>query len=157
MEKAISGVEKFAGVERRFQFKGHHDGVDFYDDYAHHPTEIQSVLEAAREKFPQRRLCVLFQPHRYSRTQSCWDEFLSCFQNADKVYIMDIYKAGEKPIEGIHSSVLCENIETQAVTYVGGMAPKDIVELIQGELGKEDVMFTLGAGDVWKIGEKLYQ
>ena len=96
-EKCVQSLQKFKGLDRRFQKKGSAKGIEFYDDYAHHPTEIKAVLSAFREKWgPKKRLIVLFQPHRFSRTQACWQEFLTCFKEANLVFLMDIYLAGEK-------------------------------------------------------------
>ncbi len=90
-----SGIAQYQGVDRRFQFKGEHKQISVYDDYGHHPTEILAVLGAFKEKYPDRRLVVYFQPHRYSRTQNCWKEFLDCFSLADVLFMTDIYPAGE--------------------------------------------------------------
>lgn len=154
-EVSAAALEKFQGADRRFQWKGAHKGVDVYDDYGHHPTEIRCVLQAFREKFENRRLVVCFQPHRYSRTESCWGEFLSCFKNADLLYILDIYEAGERPLDGVHSMRLTQEIHHENKIYL----PKDkpIVETIRDELKPGDVFVTLGAGDGWKIGAQIVE
>lgn len=151
-QTAAKGIAGFNGVDRRFQWKGQKDGVDFYDDYGHHPTEIECVLRAFREKHPDRRLKVIFQPHRYSRTQSCWSQFLTCFSNCDEVFILDIYPAGEAPLQGIDSAKLVEQIDHACCRYLNR---QDVISTVGANLKSGDVLITLGAGDVWKLGEEL--
>ncbi|MES3038130.1 MAG: UDP-N-acetylmuramate--L-alanine ligase [Bdellovibrionota bacterium] len=150
---ACKGVETFEGVDRRFQFKGEAKGISIYDDYGHHPTEVRVTLEAFREKFPDRRIVVLFQPHRYSRTETCWHEFTQCFTLADKVILTDIYAAGENSIPGITGKRLVEDIKHKDKTYVPRQGA--IHEQIFADLKKGDVFLTLGAGDGWKIGMEI--
>ncbi|HVK60198.1 MAG TPA: UDP-N-acetylmuramate--L-alanine ligase, partial [Bdellovibrionales bacterium] len=97
------GLAGFRGVDRRFQHKGVRNGVDVFDDYGHHPTEVQAVLNAFKEKYPGRRLVTVFQPHRYSRTHLVWDQFVNCFADAGDLYLCDIYAAGEDPIANVSS------------------------------------------------------
>ncbi len=144
------GLRSFGGVDRRFQFKGRADGVDVYDDYGHHPTEIRAALAAFREKFPDRRIVAVFQPHRYSRTLLCWDQFLGCFAGADRVLICDIYAAGEMPINNISAERLAAEIDHPSAAHLAGGA--DRAARVRGELAPGDVLVTLGAGDVWKLG-----
>ncbi len=152
------GLLRFQGVDRRFHFKGtltQPKDVLIYDDYGHHPTEVKATLQGFREKFPQRRLVVLFQPHRYSRTQSCWHEFTTCFSQCDELYITDIYGAGEKPIEGINSENLVKEVKHPRVKYL----PKSSLQKdsLLKDLNSGDVFLTLGAGDVWKAGMALLE
>ncbi|MCB0341400.1 MAG: UDP-N-acetylmuramate--L-alanine ligase [Bdellovibrionales bacterium] len=154
-EQAKLGVETFKGVDRRFQHKGCVAGVDYYDDYGHHPTEIRAVLTAAREKYPDRRIVVLFQPHRFSRTAACWTEFTECFDSADKLFLLDIYPAGENPIENITAEKLCAEVKDCACEHVGTLEAAG--EQLVSELRAGDVFLTLGAGNVWKVGERLCQ
>ena len=154
-ETCTAGLMQFQGVDRRFQLKGEVKGVPVYDDYGHHPTEVLAVLQAFREKFPKGHLHVIFQPHRYSRTRDCWAQFLTCFAQADSLYLYDIYAAGESPIDNLSSERLAGEIKKPKTQYV-----KDRTKFI-AELGSklnsknQDVVITLGAGDVWKDGMKL--
>ncbi|MEK7355901.1 MAG: UDP-N-acetylmuramate--L-alanine ligase, partial [Bdellovibrionota bacterium] len=109
-EVCAQALEGFRGVDRRFQHKGVVDGIDVYDDYGHHPTEVLAVLSAFKEKFPERRLVTAFQPHRYSRTHLCWDQFVHCFKDAGDLFLCDIYAAGEDPIANVSSERLAREI-----------------------------------------------
>lgn len=153
-EVCAKGISGFQGVDRRFQKMGECKSISFYDDYGHHPTEVRAVLSAFKEKFPERRIVVLFQPHRYSRTQLCWEQFLLCFRDADALFLADIYAAGEAPIEGITSHLLAQQIETTNVRCLD-ITSADSQREVLGFLKPGDVFVTLGAGDVWKFGEKV--
>lgn len=144
------GLNKFEGVDRRFQFKGEAAGIKVYDDYGHHPTEVRATLQAFREKFPTNRLVVYFQPHRYSRTQHCWQDFKSCFSQSDVLFLGDIYPAGEPPIAGINSENLLHEMK-QANSF---HSPKSEQQsrIISQDLKEGDIFITLGAGDGWKLG-----
>jgi len=146
-----NSFQNFKGVDRRFHKKGEKKGIEFYDDYAHHPTEIREVLSGFREKFGKdKRLIVLFQPHRFSRTKKCWSGFLSCFKKADKVFLTDIYSAGENPIKGVSSKILAEKIKNPSCLY----CPSDkVYTSIFNILKAGDVFITMGAGSVYKYGE----
>ncbi len=153
VEKCQRGLAAFQGVDRRFQFKGEKSGVKIYDDYGHHPTEVAAVLAAFKEKFPQNRIVVFFQPHRYSRTQSCWREFLTCFQQSDALFMTDIYPAGEQPIAGVEAKRLMDEISHQHKFFLprgDGQVSQILKELKNG-----DVFVTLGAGDGWKLGLEI--
>ena len=121
-----------------------------YDDYGHHPTEVMATLQAFKEKFEDRRLVVYFQPHRYSRTQNCWQDFKRSFAQSDVLFLGDIYPAGEQPIPGVTSQKLSEEVKHDHVHY----APQgpELVHQIIKELKPNDVFVTLGAGDGWKLG-----
>src|SRR6185437_14818580 len=125
-EKISAGLRAFEGVGRRMEVKGETGGVTVVDDYGHHPTEIQATLSALRERYPRRRLVVLFQPHRYSRTQSLWPEFARSFGQADRVYVLDIYPAGEKPVDGVSSRLI---VDALAKTHPDAQALPAPVEL----------------------------
>jgi UDP-N-acetylmuramate--alanine ligase len=146
---------KFQGVDRRFHFKGEAGGVTVYDDYGHHPTEVRATLQGFKEKFPGRRLVVYFQPHRYSRTESCWKDFTESFADADVVLITDIYPAGELPIDGITSERLCHELKHKSKIYI----PKSdhLVNSVYQQLKSGDVFLTLGAGDGWKLGLEVFE
>lgn len=153
------GLEAFAGVDRRFQHKGSVDGVEIYDDYGHHPTEVQAVLLAFREKFPDRRIVTVFQPHRYSRTLFCWNQFVTCFQNADHLLVCDVYAAGEEPIANISSERMVKEIADSGtcreVVHLPNSAER--VAHLRSVLRRGDVLVTLGAGDVWKLGMQVLE
>lgn len=144
------GLQRFDGVDRRFHFKGEKKGIRVYDDYGHHPTEVRAVLQAFREKYPENRLVVFFQPHRYSRTQHCWHDFTTCFNQADTLLMTDIYPAGEAPIPGIHSEKLVEEMKHKNAEYF--IRDPQSSTKIRERLQSGDVFITLGAGDGWKLG-----
>lgn len=154
-QTSAAAIAKFGGVDRRFQHKAGIKGVDFYDDYGHHPTEIRAVLKGFKERFPGRRLVTLFQPHRYSRTQICWNEFISCFQNTDELYLLDIYAAGEAPIDGVTSAKLAQEIDHPKCHHL--VRTEENLKNLLKTLKSGDLFLTLGAGDVSKLGEKLTQ
>jgi UDP-N-acetylmuramate--alanine ligase len=149
-ETCADGLNKFEGVDRRFHYKGEEAGIKVYDDYGHHPTEVRATLQALREKFEKNRLVVYFQPHRYSRTEHCWQDFKTCFSQADFLMLGEIYPAGETPIPGINSERLLSEMNHEKAIYL----PKNETQLntILKELKSGDVFLTLGAGDGWKIG-----
>ncbi|MBM4128631.1 MAG: UDP-N-acetylmuramate--L-alanine ligase [Nitrospira sp.] len=153
-------LKKFGGVQRRLEFKGEAEGIRVFDDYGHHPTEIQATLKAAQEGLmnlrEKGRLFVLFQPHRYTRTKDLMDEFSHSFNDADTLLLLDIYPAGEQSIEGIDSGVLFEKITKAGFRDVLYMKEKeDAIVYILSQIKKGDVLLTLGAGNVWKIGEEV--
>jgi UDP-N-acetylmuramate--alanine ligase len=155
-----SGIESFAGVDRRFQFKGQLGGIDVYDDYAHHPTEVEAVLLAFREKFPGRRLVTIFQPHRFSRTKICWDQLRKSFRETDRLSVCDIYPAGEDAMAGITSDRLVKEMNVQArlgaeVVYLPNSI--DRLATIMRQLKSGDILITLGAGDVYKLGMQFLE
>ena len=150
------GLAGFEGVGRRMEMKGETGGITVIDDYGHHPTEIRATLAALRERYPQRRLVVVFQPHRFTRTQSLFKEFSESFKDADRVRLMDIYPAGEKPIKGVTSELILKPLKKN---HKDAEAPPASVtpEQFREQLTSGDVVLTLGAGDVWKWGEHLLQ
>ena len=156
VEDVIRGIESFKGVDRRFQFKGKGKGIQIYDDYGHHPTEVQAVLKGFKDSFPQAKVRVLFQPHRYSRTQLCWDDFLTSFSNADSLFVTEIYPAGENPIEGISGPALTEAIDHPQKMYID-LNHKESVQAFKDSLTEGDILLTLGAGDIYKFGEQLLE
>ena len=144
----------FPGVSRRFETRGEAAGVRVVDDYGHHPTEISATLAAARGLGG--RVLVLFQPHRYSRTQALRREFGSCFVEADRVWVLDIYAAGEAPIPGISARTVVESAREQGATHVGEAGPAAAaVAAAVAEARPGDTVLTLGAGDVWKLGDEV--
>ncbi len=149
------GLEKFEGVDRRFHYKGEAAGIHVYDDYGHHPTEVRAALQAFKEKFENNRVVVYFQPHRYSRTESCWKDYTSCFTQADFLFLADIYSAGEKPILEITSENLIKEIAIKNKLYLA--KDSDLSKTILNELKAGDVFLTLGAGDGWKLGMEILE
>jgi UDP-N-acetylmuramate--alanine ligase len=149
------GIGKFAGVGRRFDVKGAVNNITVVDDYGHHPAEIRATLEAARVcKF--NRLLVLFQPHRYTRTQHLWAEFLRTFNHADILVLLDIYSAGETPIPGITSEELAKGIRDAGhknVFYYRSM--QAAVEFLLREARPGDAILTIGAGNVSRASNEL--
>ncbi|HEY0049255.1 MAG TPA: UDP-N-acetylmuramate--L-alanine ligase [Pyrinomonadaceae bacterium] len=155
----IAGAFKtFKNANRRFQFKGEAKGVTVVDDYGHHPTEILATLAAARNGSGGRRTVVIFQPHRYTRTQDLMDDFARSFNNADVVFLTDIYAASEMPIEGITSEVLTAKIKQYGhknVQYIGDI--KGAAEKVNEQLREGDLVITLGAGSVTKLSEQILE
>ncbi len=148
------GLYEFSGVGRRLEVVGEVKGVRVYDDYGHHPTEIRATLNALKEL--GRRLIVVFQPHRYTRTELLWDEFGQCFPNADQLFITGIYPAGEKPIEGVSSELIGESVkkhENRDVEIIQSL--EDIPEKVGSRLREGDIVVTLGAGDIYKSGKMI--
>jgi UDP-N-acetylmuramate--alanine ligase len=126
------------------------------DDYGHHPTEIRATLETLRTRAGTRRTVVLFQPHRYTRTQFLWDEFCRCFHQADVLLLTDVYPASEEPIEGVSAESLSRALAERGhrhVLYAGNL--KQAGERLAEEVQEGDVVLTLGAGSVWTAGEEL--
>ncbi len=157
LEVIRKAIREFSGVQRRFQIKGEANGVTVVDDYGHHPTEIKATLAAAASGM-DRRVVVVFQPHRYTRTQHLFKDFFTSFNQADKVVLLDIYAAGEKPIPGVSGQALYEGIKKHGHKDVLFMPDRGaVVEYLVGAVKKGDLLLTLGAGDVWKIGEQLLE
>ncbi len=152
-ETCAKGLAHFGGVDRRFHFKGEARGVKIFDDYGHHPTEVKAVLQAFKEKYPDNKLTVLFQPHRFSRTQHCWNDFVNCFGLADELLLLDIYPAGEMPIPGITSQKLAEEVKHSSCRHFVRSAESAKQLMAQAEVGQ--IFLTLGAGDGWKFGMEL--
>jgi UDP-N-acetylmuramate--alanine ligase len=151
-----AALEEVEGVQRRLEIKGEIDGITIVDDYGHHPTEIKTTLQAAKEAWPDRRMVVVFQPHRYSRTRALFGDFTRAFYQSDVLLVLPIYSAGEKAIEGVDSSAMCEGIRRHGHREV--ICKEDLAAAAAGLkqiLLPGDVLLTLGAGDVWKVGEKI--
>ena len=154
-EVVRQALGSFSGVQRRFQIKGEWDGVMVVDDYGHHPTEIKATLSAAKNGWG-RRTVVVFQPHRYSRTRDLFKEFLTAFNQADVLFLTGIYPAGEDPIPGVDVQGLYEGIKGHGHKDVTLALDKSaILDRLLPRLKPGDMVFTLGAGDVWKTGEAL--
>lgn len=154
-EDIVSALSTFKGTQRRFQLKAEHNGIKIIDDYGHHPTEIRATLQAAKNVASQ-RLIVVFEPHRYSRTQFLMDEFVDSFQLADCVVLTDIYAASENPIEGVSSEALYKRIKLKFPSVnVVYLAKEKIVAYVLDMLKPGDVVLTVGAGDIGKLSDEL--
>ncbi len=148
-------LRDFSGIQRRFQIKGEKNGVLVVDDYGHHPVEIMATLKAARTGWTK-RIVAVFQPHRYTRTQALFKDFLTAFYDADVLVLTDIYPAGEDRIEGVESRALFEGLREYGhkdVTYLPDK--KEIVEHLLRIISPGDLVITLGAGDIWQVSEEL--
>jgi UDP-N-acetylmuramate--alanine ligase len=153
IQRALAG---FAGVQRRFQVRGTAGGVTVVDDYGHHPAEIRATLAAAKAGF-DRRLVTVFQPHRYTRTSHLRQEFLTAFNQADVLVVMDIYPAGESPIPGVSAADLADGIRAHGhrhVTYLGSDRAR-VVDHVCEISRPGDIVLTLGAGDVSQLGPDI--
>ncbi|RMH59420.1 MAG: UDP-N-acetylmuramate--L-alanine ligase [Candidatus Hydrogenedentota bacterium] len=156
----VAGLERFRGVDRRMQLKGKGPGESpwrVYDDYAHHPTEITATLAAARALARGGRLLVVFQPHRYSRTALLYEKLAAALTAADRLWLLPVYPAGEEPREGVSSGLIAEALRLKgysSFTEIEGDARAAAGEIAR-ILEPRDLLLTLGAGDVWKIGEEI--
>lgn len=150
-EKLAEGLTGFRGVKRRLDRIGETGGIEFIDDYGHHPTEIKATLSAVKKLFPERRLIVIFQPHRYTRTRDLFREFGASFAEADKVFVAPIYSAGEKEIKGVSPQLIIREIKKHGrpVGAFPGVLP------LLRDIRRGDVVLTLGAGDIWKTGMEI--
>jgi len=144
-------IDSFEGVGRRLEIKGEKDGITVMDDYGHHPTEIKATLSAIKHFWPKRKLTVLFQPHRYTRTANLYNEFGASFGDADCVKLLDIYSAGEKPIDGITSELILGSLKKNKCAAEKFADSASLAKTLESG----DIVLTLGAGDVWKRGEEL--
>lgn len=157
-EKIAEAFLTFKNANRRFQFKGEVAGVAVIDDYGHHPTEILATLSAAKNSAGGRRTVVVFQPHRFSRTEELMDEFALAFNNADILFILDIYAASETPIEGITSETLTDNIKKfghKNTTYIGDI--DTAADVVIPHLQPGDLLITLGAGTVTRLADEFVE
>ncbi|MCG2830275.1 MAG: UDP-N-acetylmuramate--L-alanine ligase [Desulfobacteraceae bacterium] len=151
-------LETLEGVQRRLEVKGEVRGITIIDDYGHHPTEIKTTLRAVRESWPDRRIIAVFQTHRYTRTKALFDEFTRSFYQSDRLVVLPIYPAGEDKIEGIDSNGLCEGIRTHG--HKEAVFKEDFKEAVlhlKEILEPGDILLTLGAGNVWKVGEEILE
>ncbi len=144
----------FSGIQRRFEYKGAFKGAKVYDDYGHHPTEIKATLKAVKNG-GFNRLLVVFQPHRYTRTMDLFQEFVKSFDSVDRLYIMDIYPAGERPIEGVTAEALANGIRKRGGNVSYCPDRRELIGILSKEVREGDIVLTLGAGDVWKVADEL--
>ena len=144
-------LAKFGGVGRRLEVKGEKNGITVIDDYGHHPTEVVATLSALKHNYPDKRLVTIFQPHRYTRTQNLYKEFGKALKKADVVYVMDIYPASEKPIKGVTSDLIINAAKENKCNVFKFTDIKTVAETLK----ENDILLTLGAGNVWQKGEEL--
>lgn len=157
-EKIQAAFKTLSGVRRRMEIKGEKKGVLVVDDYGHHPTEIKTTLTAASETWPKRRKVVVFQPHRYTRTKALFDDFTRAFYESDLLLVLPIYAAGEKEIKDVTAGALAEGIKAHGhknVIHVSGA--DQAVDQLTKIVKPQDLVITLGAGDVWRLGQKLLE
>ena len=155
-EHIIEGLGRFGGVGRRFERKGEKDGVLVIDDYGHHPAEIAATLTTVRQVYPDRRLVVAFQPHRFSRTQALFGDFCQVFEPADMLLLTEIYPASEKPIPGVNGQSLAQGIRQISKTDVTYFQDVDaIVKVLPAIVRPGDVLLTLGAGNITTVGPRF--
>ena len=155
IEKVVKHFATFTGMGRRFQLIGEVNDAVIYDDYAHHPTEIKATLSALTE-FPDKNVIAVFQPHRYTRLKSLWNDFINAFENVPRVIVTDIYSASEDPLEGISSENFIKDLKKhcQNSEYISG-SMQEIAEKIYPQLKKNDILVGLGAGTITELGKEL--
>jgi UDP-N-acetylmuramate--alanine ligase len=154
------GLAKFAGVGRRFTQLGE---VAFpggeallVDDYGHHPTEVKATLESARQAWPERRVVMVYQPHRYTRTRDLYEDFVAVLSSCDVLVLLDVYPAGEEPIPGADSRSLTRSIRQRGqVEPIFAEQIEDVPELLSSIVGEGDVVITQGAGNVARLAQDL--
>jgi UDP-N-acetylmuramate--alanine ligase len=158
-KKIVAGLQGFKGIERRMEPLYHGKGGWVIDDYGHHPEEIKATLSALRMAFPQQRIITLFQPHRYTRTRDLFEEFKQAFGNTDLLLLTEVYAAGEDPIEGVDGKKLADALLAQRSSQSVYFNPdkEGLAQEVTRLLKPNDVVVTLGAGDIVKVGKKLAQ
>lgn len=158
LDDVRGALERLPGVQRRMEVRGEFRGAILVDDYGHHPTEIKMTLQALRACWPERRLVVVFQPHRYTRTRALFDDFARAFYQSDRLIVLPIYGAGEAPLEGVSAEALCRAIVDHGhkqARFLPGIAAA--AAELRESLTPRDLLLTLGAGDVWKVGRALLE
>ena len=148
IEQSLNAIEHFTGVKRRTEFIGEYNGINFYDDYGHHPTEIKATTKALKEH-TQGKLIVVFQPHRYTRTRDNFNNLSNSFEYSDLTLITDIYSAGEKPIPGVSSLMF----ESEKIKYV--KSPRMVPPYLKNNISPGDTVLTIGAGDITLLGPQI--
>ena len=149
-------LRDFSGARRRFEIVGKMNGITVIDDYAHHPVEIEATIDAARQ-FHNNRLIVIFQPHRYSRTQLLGSQFQEVFRDSDVVIITDIYAAGEKPIPGVSGELIYNSVQLGGCNAIYIPSKDDVVDYLMRVVRSNDLIITMGAGDIWQTGTKIVE
>lgn len=156
-EKIRQGMLAFKGVKRRCEKKAEFNEILFIDDYAHHPTEIETTLKGIRAAIGKRRLVAIFQPHRYSRTKDCLGSYGNIFNSADLVFITDVFAAGEAPIEKVNGQIILEEIRSQCKAACFYVCRTNLAELIASVVHPKDLIVTLGAGDITKVSSEIME
>lgn len=151
-DKVFEGLSTFGGAHKRFEYKGEKDGVTVIDDYAHHPVEIKATLSTAKKMKHKNVVCV-FQPHTYTRTKTLFDDFTTCFDDSDELILMDIYAAREKDTGLVSSNELGDAIRSRGIKCVNVHSHEEALEYVKTKVSSEDLLLTVGAGDVVKVGE----
>ncbi|MGE5371791.1 MAG: UDP-N-acetylmuramate--L-alanine ligase [Solirubrobacterales bacterium] len=146
-------LHRFQGAKRRFQVIGQVDGITILDDYAHHPTEVEATIEAVRQ-FHDHRLIVVFQPHRYSRTRQMGEQFGPAFRSSDLLIVTDVYGAGEEPIADVTGEIVYQAAIENGCNAIYESDSEKILAYLQGETRTGDFVMFMGAGDIWKLGER---
>ena len=155
--RIAEALDSFAGIHRRFEIKGEPKGILVIDDYGHHPVEIQATIQAIRDSW-KRPLTVVFQPHRYTRTRDLFDDFAASFEEADRLVVTEIYSAGEEAIAGTSGKALCQAIQRRGHLEIEYVADRDeIARRLLPKLKPGDIVLTLGAGDIYKVGGELVE
>jgi UDP-N-acetylmuramate--alanine ligase len=155
-ESIAGALSRFTGVHRRFEHVGEWHGAKIVDDYAHHPTEVSATLEAARQAFPQARILVVFQPHLFSRTRDQAQDFGQALLGADRALVTEIYPSREAPIPGVDSLLVVEAARRSGHRHVEHCPDwRDSPAMLEAEVRAGDVLLTLGAGDIYRLAERL--
>lgn len=155
VKSLLEHFKTFSGMGRRYQFVSEFDGIKIYDDYAHHPSEIKTTLESVK-KSGSNRIVLVFQPHRYSRLQGLWSDFLNAFNCADKLFITDVFSAGEDKIEGVNSENFVKDLKHPDAQYVSGNL-EEVAKKVLTQLQPNDIVITMGAGSITKLGALLLE
>jgi UDP-N-acetylmuramate--alanine ligase len=155
IETMRAALASFRGARRRFELVGQERGVTVIDDFAHHPTEIRVNIAAARERYPDRRLVLIFQPHTYSRTAYLLDEFSECFKGVDILFILETFASRETPDAGMNAQQLAEAVKSPPCEYV--RTAEDAAGRLLAELRSGDVLVTMGAGDIDRVGRAVIE
>ncbi len=157
-EDCRKGLQRFDGVGRRFEFKGEKNGITVIDDYGHHPIEIAATLATAKQAYPESRIVVAFQPHRFTRTKAFFGEFCKSFEEVDKLFLSEVYAASEKPIPGVSGQSLAQGVRQVSAVDVSYCQDFDILlEEAKAYLKPGDVFITLGAGTITRVGPRYLE
>ena len=159
-DSIVAAFENFGGIDRRFQItnnvKCNNGQFTLIDDYGHHPTEIRATVDAVRASWPEKKLTLVFQPHRYSRTKELFDEFIDALTNVDQVFVGEIYPAGESPIEGINSVNIVNRLKKNGVINIYLLSSlNDAIPILDNLLGNDEILLCMGAGDIGKFASDL--
>lgn len=151
--KVLDGLASFTGTKRRFELKGEVDGVKVIDDYGHHPTEIKAVLEATRKGYPNKTINLVFQPHRFTRTRDCFNDFIKALKMPDKLFLLDIYPAGERPIKNISTQSMIKAIANKKTFYLPDL--RSAKKIILSEIKNDSIVILMGAGSIGNFAQQF--